>query len=407
MWNITWVTCTYTHLWTVLLPGAPPRSVITGQEVEAWPLTGGDGSSPEELWPYNQVIQLLYSRRKTTAHSPPSQQNRTSWGLLILEAGRASFHQPVFDLSRQPDRFQSHSCCSASRCTHTTMKTTDLSKSCHQNLLTLKHIISEPSATLRVLFRAERSSRTRWMTDINHLSEQQEAVRPANTNRTSQKHDISSSYESNEIQQFAESWSRTLVAFGLILSWCSRLQPTSSVERLLSHVLNTTLFKCIASYMYVCWLFYCRIFILLKIFKLLKHNKNKMTLKQCLTELIFKWKLFMVFFMSHLVQYSQCVLWFYSGLMLTDVEIPFWKVVSGLAAVRICPKSFLATKKKNGKCPNILSKYSVVSLSQVVKRCLERWCLARQLSSLDFVPKSCQKKSRFVATKTARKSRHL
>lgn len=64
MWNITWVTCTYTHLWTVLLPGAPPRSVITGQEVEAWPLTGGDGSSPEELWPYNQVIQLLYSRRK-------------------------------------------------------------------------------------------------------------------------------------------------------------------------------------------------------------------------------------------------------------------------------------------------------------------------------------------------------
>lgn len=296
MWNITWVTCTYTHLWTVLLPGAPPRSVITGQEVEAWPLTGGDGSSPEELWPYNQVIQLLYSRRKPTARSPPSQQNRTSWGLLILEAERASFHQPEFDLSRQPDRFQSHSCCSASRCTHTTMKTTDLNKSCHQNLLTLKHIISEPSATLRVLFRAERSSRTRWMTDINHLSEQQEALRPVNTNTTSQKHEISSSYEYNEVQRFSESWSRTLVAFRLILSWCSRLQPTSSVERLLSHVLNTTLFKCIASYMYECWLFYCRIFILLKIFKLLKHNKNKTTLKQRLTELIFTCKLFMVSF---------------------------------------------------------------------------------------------------------------
>lgn len=386
MWNITWVTCTYTHLWTVLLPGAPPRSVITGQEVEAWPLTGGDGSSPEELWPYNQVIQLLYSRRKPTARSPPSQQNRTSWGLLILEAERASFHQPEFDLSRQPDRFQSHSCCSASRCTHTTMKTTDLNKSCHQNLLTLKHIISEPSATLRVLFRAERSSRTRWMTDINHLSEQQEALRPANTNTTSQKQEISSSYEYNEVQRFSESWSRTLVAFRLILSWCSRLQPTSSVERLLSHVLNTTLFKCIASYMYVCWLFYCRIFILLKIFKLLKHNKNKTTLKQRLTELIFTCELFIVSFSCltlfntvsvcygftvvscsqmlkcHFEKWSlvwqlwECVqkvllaqtnrkmsqhlIKIFSGLTLTSVEMLSWTMVSGSAAVIfwLCPK---------------------------------------------------------------------
>lgn len=399
MWNITWVTCTYTHLWTVLLPGAPPRSVITGQEVEAWPLTGGDGSSPEELWPYNQVIQLLYSRHKPTARSPSSQQNRTSWGLLILEAERASFHQPEFDLSRQPDRFQSHSCCSASRCTHTTMKTTDLNKSCRQNLLTLKHIISEPSATLRVLFRAERSSRTRWMTDINHLSEQQEALRPANTNTTSQKQEISSSYEYNEVQRFSESWSRTLVAFRLILSWCSRLQPTSSVERLLSHVLNTTLFKCIASYMYECWLFYCRIFILLKIFKLLKHNKNKTTLKQRLTELIFTCKLFMVSFSCltlfntvsvcygftvvscsqmlkcHFEKWSlvwqlwECVqkvllaqtnrkmsqhlIKIFSGLTLSGGEMLSWTMVSGSAAVIfwLCPK---ALSKKSHLSPQKL-----------------------------------------------------
>lgn len=406
MWNITWVTCTYTHLWTVLLPGAPPRSVITGQEVEAWPLTGGDGSSPEELWPYNQVIQLLYSRRKPTARSPPSQQNRTSWGLLILEAERASFHQPEFDLSRQPDRFQSHSCCSASRCTHTTMKTTDLNKSCHQNLLTLKHIISEPSATLRVLFRAERSSRTRWMTDINHLSEQQEALRPVNTNTTSQKHEISSSYEYNEVQRFSESWSRTLVAFRLILSWCSRLQPTSSVERLLSHVLNTTLFKCIASYMYVCWLFYCRIFILLKIFKLLKHNKNKTTLKQRLTELIFTCELFIVSFSCLTLFNTVSVCYGFTVVSCSQMlKCHFEKWSPAWQLWECVQKVFLPQKKTE----NVPTSYQNIQWSHSHK-----WWNAVLndgvwLGSCHFLTlsQSLVKKSHFVTTKTARKSRHL
>lgn len=39
MWNITWVTCTYTHLWTVLLPGAP---LALSSQVRRW---------RRDLWP--------------------------------------------------------------------------------------------------------------------------------------------------------------------------------------------------------------------------------------------------------------------------------------------------------------------------------------------------------------------
>lgn len=406
MWNITWVTCTYTHLWTVLLPGAPLAlsSQVRRWRRDLWPeVTGAHLRSCDHII---RLYSFFTPVINPTAHSPPSQQNRTSWGLLILEAERASFHQPEFDLSRQPDRFQSHSCCSASRCTHTTMKTTDLNKSCHQNLLTLKHIISEPSATLRVLFRAERSSRTRWMTDINHLSEQQEALRPANTNTTSQKQEISSSYEYNEVQRFSESWSRTLVAFRLILSWCSRLQPTSSVERLLSHVLNTTLFKCIASYMYVCWLFYCRIFILLKIFKLLKHNKNKTTLKQRLTELIFTCKLFMVSFSCLTLFNTVNVCYGFTVVSCSQMLKCHFEKWSPAWQLWECVQKVFLPQKKTENVPtsyqNIQWSHSHKWWNAVLNDGV--WLGSCHLLTLS---QSLVKKSHFVTTKTARKSRHL